>query len=98
MRSKPVWPRRARITRKKKRSTASCLRLLQQYPSPAPTVGLLMERLAVNWVKLNRLERWNTQHQKSRVFARDVAAKRPDNSPASLLPDTQEGRTLPAPS
>lgn len=68
-------------------------RLLEQYPQPAPTVRLLIERLAVNWVKLNRLERIdNALHEKARLFAQDVAAQRPDNSPASLLPDTPDGR------
>ena len=67
--------------------------LLQQYDQATPAIRLLIERLATNYVKLNRLERIdNALFQNARLFAEEVAGQRPENSVASLLPDTPEGR------
>ncbi|TFZ03073.1 hypothetical protein EZ313_17830 [Ramlibacter henchirensis] len=67
--------------------------LLEQYAQATTVVRLLIERLATNSVKLRRLERLdNALHQKARLFAEDIAGERPENSVASLLPDTPQGR------
>jgi hypothetical protein len=68
-------------------------KLLEQYPGATAVELFLLERLATNWVKSRRLERNdNAMHQKARLFAESLAAERPDNSVASLLPDSDEGR------